>query len=48
MGGLEFMWLGMFEHRIIAYWTCTTNDDSVQSMCYFEELNNISYFLSVL
>ena len=52
---LELVWvaatlcgMGWFEHRIIAYWTCTTNADSVKSMCYFEELNNISSFPSVL
>ena len=43
MGDREFVWLGM-----VAYWTCTTNADSVKSMCYFEELNNIGSFLSVL
>ena len=39
---------GWFEHRIIAYGTCTTNADSVKSMRYLEELINISSFSSVL
>ena len=35
-------------NNIIAYGTCTTNADSVKSICYFEELNNIGSFSSVL
>ena len=39
---------GLFEHRIIVYGTCTTNADSVKSMCYLEKSNNIDSFTSVL
>ena len=52
---LELVWVavslcsyGWFEHMIIAYGTCTTNADSVKSMCYFEELHDIGSFSSVL
>ena len=55
MSYFELVWVaaslcgyGWFEHRIIAYGMCTTNADSVKSRCYFEELNNIGSFSSVL
>ena len=40
--------LNKYYYYCIAYWTCTTNADSVKSMCYFEQLNNISSFPPVL